>query len=310
MHKLLESATSVEAKMIAERGSMIPAHKRPGIAKLAGLRTDQYAMWMAGLAPLAEPVARQTAWPRVDGLVRAGGWGRFEQAGLMVSGRDSLTPTHYDGHHNIFLQLAGAKRFLLLAAEHTPNLYGFPALHPLDPLSRVDLELPERELAERWPRTRERARGASAVLEAGDVLVMPQGVWHQVHSLDAHNVSINLLFGRATTETTPAKGFGLPAGVTPPALVGQLPPPRRSAALADLAKSVEGLTASLVGPARTAEVLCEGGTKGGAEGTLVRELVTRCLAPAKGADAVGLPSVGDYLRDYFDARRFGGLPMK
>ena len=100
----------------------------------------------------------------------------------MISGRDALTPTHYDGHHNVFLQLHGAKRFLLIAAEHGPALYGFPALHPLDPLSRVDLEISDEEIQRRWPRTRAEARGASVTLEAGDVLVMPQGVWHQVDS--------------------------------------------------------------------------------------------------------------------------------
>ena len=52
---------------------------------------------------------------------------------------------------------------------------GLPVeLHALDPLSRVDLELPEHEMATRWPRTRDAARGAAVTLEAGDVLVMPQ----------------------------------------------------------------------------------------------------------------------------------------
>ena len=76
-----------------------------------------FALWSPNLAPMAKPVAEQTAWARVGQLVSAGSWGLFEQAGLMVSGRDALTPTHYDGHHNIFLQLAGAKRFLLFGAE-------------------------------------------------------------------------------------------------------------------------------------------------------------------------------------------------
>ena len=44
-----------------------------------------------------------------------------------LQGRDALTPTHYDGHHNIFMQFAGAKRWLLFDADQTPNLYGFPA---------------------------------------------------------------------------------------------------------------------------------------------------------------------------------------
>ena len=59
-----------------------------------------------------------------------------------LSPHRSLTPLHYDGHHNLFLQLAGAKRFLLLPPEATPLLYPFPRLHPLWHKSRADFEAP------------------------------------------------------------------------------------------------------------------------------------------------------------------------
>ena len=36
----------------------------------------------------------------------------------------------------VFALMAG----LLMLPEQTPNLYGFPALHPLDPLSRLDID--------------------------------------------------------------------------------------------------------------------------------------------------------------------------
>ena len=52
-----------------------------------------------------------------------------------------------------------------------------------------------------WP------AGAEAELEAGDVLVMPQGVWHQVHSLEAHNLSVNLLFAKAANEQRKPAGM-------------------------------------------------------------------------------------------------------
>ena len=67
------------------------------------------------------------------------------------------------------------------APNQAANLYGFPALHALDPLSRVDLEISQAEIASRWPRALE-ARGTVVEVEAGDALILPQGVWHQVGS--------------------------------------------------------------------------------------------------------------------------------
>mmetsp|Transcript_34097 Transcript_34097/g.89652 ORF Transcript_34097/g.89652 Transcript_34097/m.89652 type:complete len:674 (+) Transcript_34097:66-2087(+) len=327
MHKLLEAATSAEAALLAQRGEQLPPQKRPGIGRLAGLDGDQYALWSPGLAPLAQPVASQTEWARLGRLVHAGGWSLFEQAGVMISGRDALTPTHYDGHHNVFLQLAGAKRFLLFAADQGGSLYPFPALHPLDPLSRVDLELPDEEIASRFPRARRSLRGAVVVLEAGDVLVMPQGVWHQVHSLEMHNLSLNLLFGLDRRER-----FGKPTGLRAPLAVGSLPPHRRPPALATLAKSLESLAAQMVGPARAPQVLASladgarGGDGSGGGDTakvaaVLRQLLLQCLASAPPAsdtkavkksegDGVALPSVEMFASCWFDARRFEGLPLR
>ena len=121
MAKLLEAATAAEADMLKARGARIPAHVRPGIAMLSGLAGEQFALWTKALEPVARPVAETTAWPRLGKMARAAGWGSFEQAGLLISGRDSLTPTHYDAHHNVFLQLSGAKRFLLFAPDQVAS---------------------------------------------------------------------------------------------------------------------------------------------------------------------------------------------
>lgn len=315
MHKLLECATAKEAAMLADRGNKIPANVRPGIAKLAGLQGDQYALWTAGLGNLARSVVDETDWRRVGALARSGGWGVFEQAGLMVSARDSLTPTHYDGHHNVFLQVAGAKRFLLFPPEQSPQLYGFPALHPLDPLSRVDLELPESELRKRWPRARESARGASVVVEAGDVLVMPQAVWHQVHSLDACNISINLLFAVDPAEracgAAAAAQQSAPCGPLPlPPVIADLTAPRRAAALSELAKYIEVLVARMVGPVHVAHALASVGDGDGKsdDAVVIRQLLSRSLTAPK--DGESLPSVREFARHYLDPARFRGLPLR
>merc|ERR1712048_544017 len=140
----------------------------------------------------------------------------------------------------------GSKRFLLLGAEQTPKLYGFPTLHALDPLSRVDLEASKEELTSRWPRIAE-ARGAAVTLEAGDALIFPQGVWHHVHSLERENVSLSFLF---------ALGEGEACGSNAAQVrLGKLRADRQPAALAELAKTAEGFVGQAVGHVQAAEVI-------------------------------------------------------
>ena len=139
---------------------------------------------------------------------------------------------------------------------------------------------------------------------------MPQGVWHQVHSLEAHNVSVNLLFATHRSEKgAPPPGGGRP-GVPPPPMAGGVAAPRRPAVLSELAKSVEAVVASAVGPARMLDAVSSVGSapgKGGEmehEARVISELLRTCL------DADGLPSVEQFVRDYFDPRRFEGLPLR
>ena len=49
------------------------------------------------------------------------------------------SPLHYDAAHNVYLNLMGHKRFLLLPPEATPLLYPFPRLHPSTRQSQLDL---------------------------------------------------------------------------------------------------------------------------------------------------------------------------
>ena len=318
MHKLLETATAAEIQAI-RNGMKKSGRVQAGWSALTQLPDQPNALWLSGLEPLAKPVAEGTDWRRVGLLVRSAGWGAFDNAGLLLSGRDALTPTHYDGHHNVFMQMRGAKRFMLFSAEQTPSLYSFPGLHALDPLARVDLEMADDALLARWPRARG-ARGTSVVVEEGDVLVLPQGVWHQVHSLDAQNVSVNLLFKKAVPETGGGRPPPVP-GVPPPLTIAALPPHRRAAALAELAKTVEGLVGAMAGSREAGTLLRaagaaaatgqaeerEGLVEGGEILGGVRELLGSCLGPAKGAPPP--MSVGDFLAAYFDPLRFDSLDL-
>ncbi|KAL1507296.1 hypothetical protein AB1Y20_008142 [Prymnesium parvum] len=324
MAKLLESITASEVEAIRsaakKAGKQLPAEFAP----VPALGSSQWLIWTKELRPIARPIVDGLDWSRVAQLVKAAEWHAFEHAGLLVSGRDYLTPAHYDAHHNIFLQLAGAKRWLLFGADQTPRLYGFPALHALDPLSRVDLEAGDGEIADRWPLASE-VRGTSVIVESGDVLILPQGVWHQVQSLDPHNVSVNLLFKKSPAE------FGVPLGppfdgVPPLPHAGRLCTHRRSAAFSELAKALERLVGAMVGESRAASVLQalvhdaaqrehdsqhKGDDPQRTEEmhdvlSFVRAVLKRSLANELGKLVMGVDA---FLLQYFDLRRFAGLQL-
>jgi len=312
MQALLEGLSPGDADRVLQ----LPPSLRPPMARLCGLDGDPAAIWRPGLDPLASVFAHGVEWERVSDLASAGGWGPFETVGFMVSGRDALTPLHYDRHHNVFLQLHGAKRFLLFEAAESPKLYGFPTLHALDPLSRLDLEAGRDELVARWPRAAE-ARGVAATLEAGDVLVLPQGTWHHVQSLDPENVSASLLFSPGAGEACGRDGPGV--------RVGGLRPARRPAALAELAKTAEGFVGSLVGDAQAAAALGQAHATAAAAlaggrctfapqrrwpeaVAALGEFLRERLGDGRGGPLVMQPE--EFVREYFDPLRFDGLPLR
>ena len=100
--------------------------------------------------------------------------------------------------------------------------------------------------------------------------------------------------------------------------MSRVPAHRRTAALLELAKSVEAIVASAVGPANTAAALAaaagaadDGGMAASGAREVVHELLGRCLGPAQpGAGGPVLPTVEQFVRSYFDPRRFEGLPLR
>ena len=178
------------------------------------------------------------------------------------------------------------------------------------------------ELRKRWPRVAD-VRGTSVVVEAGDILILPQGVWHQVHSLDAHNVSVNLLFKKAPVESGAGQHSPFP-GCPAPVAVGRLPLHRRAAGLSELAKTLEGLVGSLVGPGKVAAalqvaVLDASKRMSGSKDNVgsddseftdlvdgLRDMLDGCL---KGKGGQGVVDVDEFLVRYLDPKRFSGLKL-
>lgn len=140
-------------------------HDLPLLAMIPGLRAD--------LEPF--PAQRLPRFFRQQ-------WWTFPQ--FFVGPRDSLTPLHFDTlvTHNLFFQLHGSKRFLIVDPRDREYCYTHSWRW-----SQVDAENPDYA---KHPLYR-KARVAECVVEAGDQLYMPPGALHHVRSL-APSISFNI----------------------------------------------------------------------------------------------------------------------
>ena len=129
---------------------------------------------------------------------------------LWFGASGTISSLHFDLPHNLYVQIAGRKRFILFAPSESKRLYAHGLASSTPHLARAD---PELRGDPRFPLLA-RARGCAALLEAGDALFIPARFWHHARAL---SVSI-------------AVNFWSPTGLTRPLL-----------ALSDLYKRVRGL---------------------------------------------------------------------
>ncbi|CAJ1334752.1 unnamed protein product [Effrenium voratum] len=126
-------------------------------------------------------------WDLVEELRTAGDLGTVKKLQLFCSAQGATTACHYDMNQNIFLQLHGAKRFILF-----PPLLGMAALLPYPVANQRD-RCARQDLLQEGPCSHlAHGRGVEAVLGPGDVLFLPQMWWHHVESLSAETVSVSL----------------------------------------------------------------------------------------------------------------------
>ncbi len=106
-------------------------------------------------------------------------------------GNETVTRVHYDLNHNLICVVAGKRRVMLYPPEQLPNLYPGPFDRTIGgvPVGMVDPENPDLTRYPRFALAQEAVLVAE--LEAGDVLYIPYGWWHQVRSLARFNVMIN-----------------------------------------------------------------------------------------------------------------------
>jgi hypothetical protein len=106
---------------------------------------------------------------------------------LWVGPGGTVSTLHFDMYQNLFVQLAGRKRFLLVAPEQSARLY-YPdrRFGMLANFSPLDVEKPD---LERHPLARE-VEALECVVEPGEMLFIPIGWWHHVRSFEP-SISMN-----------------------------------------------------------------------------------------------------------------------
>ena len=96
-------------------------------------------MYTGALAEALGPAAENDLDPGLDELLRLNP--ARSSINLWIGQPGVTTPCHYDGYHNLYVQLHGTKRFLLLPPALDRAMNTFPFLHPsYGQCQRVPLE--------------------------------------------------------------------------------------------------------------------------------------------------------------------------
>ena len=102
--------------------------------------------------------------------------------------RGVRTPLHYDYYNNIYLQILGKKRFLILPPSHHNDVNLYPSLHPAHRSSQIA----NFTAALTVSATSRAAPAYEVVLEPGDVLFLPALWLHEVTTLGDVTISANV----------------------------------------------------------------------------------------------------------------------
>jgi hypothetical protein len=117
--------------------------------------------------------------------------GRIFSVNLWIGGK-TRSGLHYDSADNLFLQIFGTKRAILISPAHHRCLYPFadcPTKSQVDPESHDTSRYPLFKRCELW----------GCDLAPGDGLYIPRGWWHFIAAADV-SVSVNCWHGNTLTE--------------------------------------------------------------------------------------------------------------
>jgi hypothetical protein len=119
---------------------------------------------------------------------------------LWFSGIDTCSPLHRDWPENLYAQVFGRKRFLMVHRNQTRRVYRRPFYSGVPNFSRINTDDVDYE---RFPLFRDVPRIEFEVA-AGELLYIPRMWWHQVRSLEV-SASINFWFANGAVALV-AKG--------------------------------------------------------------------------------------------------------
>lgn len=100
---------------------------------------------------------------------------------VWIGPQHSLTPMHYDASGiSLFAQIQGRKRFILYPYEQTRYLYPSDIFDYQSVFSAVNLDAPDLEAHPEFAR----ATPIEVIVGPGELLVIPNKMWHQVRALE------------------------------------------------------------------------------------------------------------------------------
>ena len=121
------------------------------------------------------------------------------ETNLWIGGK-TVSPLHFDIAENLYLQIQGCKKFLLIP----PGLKGLYAESPFSGtghVSKIIDDIESSDLLEKFPKFKDVPKPLVVNLKPGEMLYIPCAWWHQVHSIDDINVAINYWFPPTLTKS-------------------------------------------------------------------------------------------------------------
>lgn len=143
-----------------------------------GAAAPRYLAYNELPAALAAAIRHPPHFPRAD---------YEDPPNLWLGPAGTVTHLHRDGTDNLFAQIWGSKHFTLYSPDQRPFLYAW-ALPAETGLDGCDVD-PDQPDYERFPLFRQ-ARRTECVVQAGELLFLPEGWFHHVRSL-APSLSVN-----------------------------------------------------------------------------------------------------------------------
>lgn len=113
---------------------------------------------------------------------------------LWIGGSGCISPLHHDLSPNFLVQVQGKKKLIIFSPKDNKYLYPGQEVGAKH-ISEVDLRNVDNN---RFPLFN-KATPYECILEPGDVLFLPSGWWHEVHTMEA-SISINYWFRRFDIE--------------------------------------------------------------------------------------------------------------